>query len=231
MRRVIDLFKRLRDGGSRPEGWVPSEHQGQAALDELGHRNYVGGLWDEMGRLQFDFLVSRGLKPHHRLLDIACGSLRAGIHFIEYLEPGHYLGMDKEAALIEAGLTQELDPRLVREKHPNLVVSGSFEFERFGERPDFALAQSLFTHLPPALIERCLANLGPVIQPDGRFFATFFESDRPVDNPDDPHDFGYFAYTRAEMEAFGAAHGWRAEYIGDWGHPRRQVMVCYRPRA
>jgi len=45
-----------------------------------------------MGQWQLDFLVGQGLRPWHCLLDLACGSLRAGVRFIDYLEPGHYLG-------------------------------------------------------------------------------------------------------------------------------------------
>lgn len=56
----------------------------------LGHRSYVGGCWDEIGKLQFDFMLKEGLKPEHYFLDVACGSLRAGLHFIPYLEVGHY---------------------------------------------------------------------------------------------------------------------------------------------
>ena len=54
--------------------------EGDAGVDQLGHREYVGGLWDEMGKLQFDFMVSQGLSPEHTMLDIACGALRGGVH-------------------------------------------------------------------------------------------------------------------------------------------------------
>ena len=57
------------------------------------------------------------------------------------------------------------------------------------------------------------------------------ESARPRDNPRLPHDHGYFAYTREEMESLGRQAGWAAEYVGDWGHPRGQRMMCYRPAA
>jgi hypothetical protein len=30
------------------------------------------------------------------------------------------------------------------------------------------------------------------------------------------------------MMEFGTAEGWSAEYIGNWNHPRDQVMVVYR---
>ena len=55
-------------------------------MSVLWHREAVGGLWDEMGRLQFDFLVAQGLQPHHKMLDIGCGSMRGGRHFVNHLE-------------------------------------------------------------------------------------------------------------------------------------------------
>ena len=118
----------------------------------------------------------------------------------------------------------------VREiKRPVLIVDGDFAFERFGVRPDYALAQSLFTHLPPPSIEKCLRNLRGVIADDGVFLATFFETPEPIANPDKPHDRMGFAYTRGQMEQFGRSTGWRPEYFGDWGHPVGQMMMRYRP--
>ena len=64
------------------------------------HRDMVGGRWDEIGRLQFDFLRARGLKPAHRPLDIGCGCLRGGIHAIKYLDAGNYYGLDINCWLI-----------------------------------------------------------------------------------------------------------------------------------
>lgn len=54
----------------------------------------IGGHWEALGKLQFDYLVANGLKPGHRLLDIGCGTLRGGRHFIRYLAPGGYTGID-----------------------------------------------------------------------------------------------------------------------------------------
>jgi hypothetical protein len=210
--------------------WLPDQppRDGPEGIRRLGHRQYVGGMWDEIGRLQFDFLVSEGLRPHHYLADVACGSLRAGVHLVPYLEPGHYLGIDKEPDLIEAGI-RELGQAVYEEKRPDLVVSGDFEFERFHARPDYAIAQSLFTHLPAPMVATAFRKLRSSIARDGAFYATFFLSDRPVANPDAPHDYLPFRYTREQMERFGTDHGWTARYIGDWEHPRGQVMVRYRP--
>jgi hypothetical protein len=204
------------------------EPESDLGIQKIGHREYVGGMWDEIGQLQLQFLTARGLQPHHHLLDIACGSLRLGVKAIPLLEPGHYLGIDKEASLVKAGLEVELDPAVRAAKQPRIIVSDSFEFEKLGHRADFAIAQSLFSHFPPPLIHTCMAKLLPNLAEDGVFYATYFETRVKIRNPYRPHDHGYFAYTQAEMCEFGTANGYSAHYIGDWNHPRDQVMMEYR---
>jgi hypothetical protein len=226
-RRDADFAAVERLLAHEPPAAIP---HGPVGVRVAGHRDYVGGLWDDLGRLQFDFLVRQGLKPHHVFLDVGCGCLRGGVHFIPYLDAGGYLGIDKEAALIEAGLSHELAAPVRSAKKPRLLVSDDFAFADFGAPVDFALAQSLFTHLPASAVRRCLERLRPCLSPGGVFFATFFESDRPVSNPAAPHDHGYFAYTRGELETLGSCTGWNTEYLGEWGHPRGQVMMRFRPR-
>jgi SAM-dependent methyltransferase len=204
------------------------EPEGEKGIKKMGHREYIGGHWDAIGGLQFDFLRSKGLQPESYLLDIACGSLRLGVKAIPYLQPGHYLGIEKESGLVAAGLEQELDKELRASHSPNIVISDAFEFEKLGQKADFAMAQSLFSHLPPVLINLCLKNLLPCLTDDGAFYATYFEVDTPRNNPDKPHDHGYYAYTKSEMLAFGPPNGFTANYIGDWSHPRDQVIVEYR---
>jgi hypothetical protein len=36
---------------------------GSKGIKRVGHRRYVGGLWDEIGKLQLDFLINQGLRP------------------------------------------------------------------------------------------------------------------------------------------------------------------------
>lgn len=201
---------------------------GEAGVHKVGHRRYVGHLWDELGELQFQMMLDEGLEPSHYFCDVACGSFRAGRYFIRYLEPGHYLGIDKERALVELGSRHELGPDLLAEKRPEIIVDPDFRFDRFSARASFALAHSLFTHLPISLIEVCLRNLRSWIRPDGVFLATFFESDRPVHNPDRPHDHARFEYTRAQMEGLGRIAGWVPEYLGEWNHPRGQKLIRFR---
>jgi SAM-dependent methyltransferase len=202
--------------------------EGRAGVGVLGHRAYIGGRWEEIGRMQFEFMLERGLRPEHVLLDVACGALRGGVHFIEYLSPGHYLGIDKERSLIRRGLAKELPAQVREEKRPEFVISSSFEFERFSKRPDFAIAQSLFSHLTASDIERCLSKLRPFVAPGHEFYATFLAGDS-ARNPSRSHPQRLFRYEPSELAAMGDRHAWRCEYIGDWGHPRGQVMMRLLP--
>lgn len=192
-----------------------------------GHREYVGGLWEQIGKLQFDFMVEAGLKPENVFLDVACGALRGGRYFIAYLNSGNYLGLEKEQSLVRAGIRTELGQELLRIKAPELVVSDSFEFERFSKKPEFALAQSLFTHLTADDIGLCMAKLRKFVDPGMRFYATFQIGKPPTDNPPRSHAHRGFWYSHETAERFGRDSGWHAKYIGDWCHPRGQKMMEY----
>ena len=199
----------------------------EETLTKEGHREFVGGIWEVMGKLQFDFLVKQGLRPNHVFLDIACGSLRAGRLLIPYLEPGNYLGIDKYAEVIEAGKAKEIDPDVLKFRHPEFVVSDSFAFEKFSKQPDFCIAQSLFTHLRKQEIQLCFTKLSAFVKPGCRFFATFGEASIPIPQLTGSHSVRSFFYTRRAMEAFGRQSGWEPIYIGNWGHPREQMMMEY----
>lgn len=193
------------------------------------YRSYVGGKWDEIGKLQFDFLVSQGLKSSHILLDIGCGSLRGGRFFIEYLDKGHYLGIDHNRWLIRTGLIKELPVGLKSTKKPEFVISSKFEFNKFSVQPDYALALSLFTHLSQDHILLCLSNLRKFIKTNGRFFATFNDIKNSPNyiNPHRSGDSSHFEYAIDEMTQMGNDEGWKTKYLGDWGHPRNQQMIEY----
>lgn len=227
MRRSMKRALQVLPGGHRLL-------QGYRSLRRLArphpreHRGYVGGMWEEIGRVQFDFMVRQGLRPQDVLVDVGCGSLRGGRFFIVYLEPEHYLGIDQHGWLIKAGLKHEVAKRLREEKRPQFVISDRFEFHRFGKRPNYGVAQSLFSHLTEEDIHLCLANLRAQMQAGGRFYATFvpkgFLAEDYV-NPKHSDDRQAFQYDAEEILAIGREAGWQARYIGAWGHPRGQQML------
>jgi hypothetical protein len=107
------------------------------------------------------------------------------------------------------------------------VTSARFEFDRFSRQPDFAIAQSLFSHLTAPDIALCLQNLRAVAKPNTKLYASFFETAQPHKNATTSDPRGKFLYTRQQMAEFGAACGWNSRYIGSWSHPRDQRMFEY----
>lgn len=193
-------------------------------------------MWEELGELQLDFMRSAGLLPMHTLLDVGCGSMRGGVRFVEYLDVGNYCGIDINESLISAGWL-ELERAGLMDKSPVLLVDDSFAFKRFDTRFDFAIAQSVFSHLPSAHIIKCLAEMNGVLKPGGEFFATFFEAPRSVYGEPLLHERGGvtsffdrdpFHYSFAEFESMAQAAGMTVRYIGEWGHPRDQKMLGFK---
>lgn len=207
-------------------GLIP---EGRRGIAVLGHRRYVGGRWDEIGRLQFEFMLAQGLRPEQVFLDVGCGSFRGGVHFIPYLDAGNYLAIDKEEEIVRRGMERELGRELVESKRPEVVITDRFEFQRLSRKPDCSLSLSLFTHLSREDIERCLRNLRSFVNPGHRYFATFFEGGRDSDKTIS-HSLDHFEYTRESMERFGLENGWEPTYIGAWGHPRDLMMILYTAR-
>lgn len=212
----------------------------QATLRQLAeagdHRSLVGGLWEEMGRLQHDLLVAQGLQPGHRLLDIGCGSLRLGRLACAFLDPGNYWGTDSNAGLIEAGYQLEILPVGLGDRLPrsNLVVDTEFGFAGLPKSFDFVMAQSLFTHLPLNHLRLCFANLAAHLTgPSTAFFTVFMaDPDLPAGQPCAQKD-GIWTWSYKDpfhhdwddiRHAFRGLP-WTLKLVGDWAHPRNQMLV------
>ena len=221
LRSIANVIRRAL--GRRPQSDIDIE--GESVLD---HRDSAGELSEEIGRLQFDFLVSMGLRPHHHLVDVGCGRLRAGTHFIRFLDAGRYCGFEKDRDLLSAGIAEELGPVLFNTKRPLFIVTDRFAFECCDRAPDFVFAHSIFAQLPSESIALCFDNLRERIAPNGILFAAFNEARGEEPHPGVSLDRDDRYYTRAQMEAFGRSAGWIPEFIGDWGHPFGRVMMSFR---
>lgn len=205
---------------------IPKE--GNEVINIIGHRSYVGGHWDELGRLQFNFLKKMELKQSHCLLDIGCGSLRGGVHFIQYLDKKKYIGLDKEKMLIDLGLKKELRENVISKKQPNFIYNDKFNFSELNQKPDFSIAQSVFSHLNYADINLCLTSLRAVVDKDHQFFATFKEGNS-LFNREKSNSFSVFYYSFKTLSDLAFNSGWNATFIGEFGHPRKQLMVKFSP--
>lgn len=206
-----------------------------AEIEARAHRDLVGGMWEEIGALQLAFMQARGLAVSDRLLDMGCGALRGGIHFVRFLEPARYHGLDINASLIEAG-RRELAEAGLAGREARLMVDDGFAASRFGVRFDAALAVSLFSHLPVNKIVRCLVEVARVLAPGARFYASWWEAPTPAHLAPLTHppagivtyyDADSYHYAFAELEWMAGLAGLRARNLGDWGHPRGQRMAMF----
>lgn len=108
-------------------------------IDPNDYKKWIGEgkYWEKRGRFQLDFLIKLGLKPHHTLLDVGCGPLRGGIHFINYLNIGNYWGIDFNEGFIEIAKTIQTD------KRPNLQLITDFNYNTSF---DYILFWSVLNH-------------------------------------------------------------------------------------
>ncbi|BBA95243.1 hypothetical protein RVR_25 [Actinacidiphila reveromycinica] len=198
----------------------PQDAVGSATMDR----------WLALGRMQFDYLVGHGLVPGDRMLEIGCGNLRAGWRFIEYLEPGHYHGID-----ISPDILVEAKGTVVRyglqDKLPHLTLANDLTFD-FLPSGFFTVvhAHSVFSHSPLPVIDECLAHVGRVLAPGGYFDFTF---DRTLGAEHQVlrEDFYYRAET---LVALAERHGLAARLMEDWErrpHGQSKIRVTVPARA
>ena len=202
-------------------------------------RRAIGGKWEELGELQFNFMKDNGLEPHHCLLDIGCGSLRGGVHFIKYLDAGHYYGLEKEEDLIYAGEMFEIPEHGLEDKCPVFINNDNFDMSGADVKFDYMIAQSIFTHILPDKIKQCLVEMKKVLAEDGKFYATFHKPKPGKGKVEDgiqmdlrlhPCRAGEYKgprYTKSFLITMAESVGLKATYIGKWGHARKQLMILF----
>jgi SAM-dependent methyltransferase len=166
----------------------------RAAAKELytgaGHySSYVGPakLWDVLGAAQFRLLTALGLREDHRLLDVGCGALRAGRLLLPYLNRGCYFGIEPNMWLVEDAIAAELGPEFIAMKAPVFSDSAEFAADAFGVSFDYILANSIFSHAGPEMLDQALGKFATVLAPGGLILATFLRADLrpgfPVETP------------------------------------------------
>ena len=186
------------------------------------YRAFVGPPedYDLIAAMAFNLLTTLGLRQHHSLLDVGCGSLRIGRLFIPYLNRGKYFGVEPNEWLIDEGIRRELGETLVRIKRPTFFFSDSPETIAQSKVPfDFALAQSIFSHCGLDLIKGWLAAISRSLARNGTLVATFLIGE------EDSTKTGWIYpecvnYRPATLERAAADVNLRFEIL-DWKHPRQ----------
>jgi len=117
-----------------------------------------------------------------------------------------------------------------------MLVNAHLELCLLAKKREFALAQSVFTHLPLKHIRRCLFELAKCVKQGGKFYATFFEcSSESLYTLTTHQPGGIITYMDSDpyhyqlQDFFWLIKGllWTISYIGDWKHPRGQKILCF----
>ena len=155
---------------------------GTVAIDKIrtkfkypSYKSYVGppDKYDAIGNCQFELLTNCGLQPDHFLLDIGCGSLRAGRLFINYLQPAHYFGIEPNQWLVERGIKHELGEQAFETKRPAFKYDQDFNLSAFNQQFDLLIAHSIFTHASKQQISKCFAEARKVMRPTSLLLSTY----------------------------------------------------------
>jgi SAM-dependent methyltransferase len=134
-------------------------------------------FWEMKRRFQIDFLRRQGLQPQHYLLDIGCGVLRGGIPIIEYIEVGHYYGIEARAKVLAEG-RKELAETKLEHKQPHLTVGEHLGELSLKREFDYVWAFSVLIHLEDPILEEVIQFVARHVKPDGVFYANVDTTDK-----------------------------------------------------
>jgi hypothetical protein len=125
------------------------------------------------GKTFFDRLVEfSGLNPEDVCVDYGCGTLRIGVHLIEYLDPGRYWGFDVTNFLLDQG-RKLVGERLIEEKRPNLrIISPGAIEEAAAAKPRLLLSNRVLNHVQPEELSEYFNNLLRMIGSTGQAVVT-----------------------------------------------------------
>jgi SAM-dependent methyltransferase len=222
------LLWRARQPGAARRVLIRLKTRPSARHAEVGS----GDLWVVTRRFQFDFLLARGLRPEHRLLDIGCGTLRGGIPLIDYLQAEHYIGIEARGQiLIEA--RKELAEAGLEHKRPLLIHASEPEELKLEVPVDYVWAFEVLIHLTDELLDGYFDLAARSLAEHGKFYANVNFGERVNRKWKEfpwvwrPRDFYVSTAARRglAMEDVGT--------VGELGHrtggfkQEEQMMVCF----
>lgn len=185
------------------------------------YRAFIGPplQYDFMGATQFRLLCTLGLRAHHQVLDLGCGSLRAGRFLINYLESGNYCGIEPNQWLIDEGIKEQLGDSLIEIKKPRFDNNSEFNTAAFGQNFDFIIAQSIFSHTGNDLIPSALSNIYQSLNDNGIALITFIKGEKDFDGD------GWIypecvEFTLPKIYEFATNAGFQVQEL-PWYHPRQ----------
>lgn len=148
-------------------------HERAELLQERGV--FLGGplrKFETVGRNQLSILLRNGLNMESNVLDVGCGCLRAGYWLINFLDAGHYFGIEPNTEMLQAGKDVIVGEAAIQTKRPRFDNNSDFDFSVFQKQMDFIIARSIWTHASPSQIEKMLDEFVIITPPSGTFLVS-----------------------------------------------------------
>jgi hypothetical protein len=120
---------------------------------------------------------------------------------------------------VDEGLAQELGREIVALKKPQFFCTDSVAQMGQIEKFDFAMAQSIFSHCGPDLLQQHLTDIFAALSPTGALLATFVKGEASSGELGWVYP-GCVTYTEQSMAQAANACGYEFVML-DWLHPRQ----------
>ena len=176
-------------------------------------------LWKMKRDFQIQFLKQVGLEPQHYLLDLGCGTLRGGIPVIEYLEKGHYFGVEVRQEVLDEGIKELRDSKLTG-KEPTLVAAADISPLNLEKKFDYVWAFAVLIHMEDKILYGALDFVRRHLKDEGCFYGSVNFGDK-LDKSRGRLGFPVVHRSLQFYEEACSRNGLRVEDLGpltDFGH-------------
>jgi SAM-dependent methyltransferase len=174
-------YKASSDDFGAYRRWLKSHSSGdfkEFYVDTIkGHLTGEGGahstlglhpIWEAQGQAVLQQLIEQGLTPTDTVVDYGCGTLREGVHFIRYLEAGHYIGLDIDDRVLQGG-RRLVGPELLAWKKPFLAIITAEVIEKVAAlRPAWIVSSYVLSQVAPQDLDEYLDNLAKLMEGGAR---------------------------------------------------------------
>ena len=185
----------------------------------LGSNLLYNLVYGTSGKKYFQRFVKAGLKPQDACVDYGCGTLRVGIHAINYLDVGSYWGLDISDYLLEEG-RKLIGDDLWKAKRPNLrVISAEAVAEAAAAKPAMLFSSKVLIHVHPDELAEYVGNVMTIIGATGEAIITGKWSDRETMR----YSSQSWVHRLATVEDLVKARGGKVEVLADHESKLEQV--------
>jgi ABC-2 type transport system ATP-binding protein len=167
---------------------------------------------EESAAWLFDRVAEEGLRPSDRVLHFGNASVPTTERWRSFLDENHYVRLVNDASVFGLAGDTELF--------------------------DVAIADSVFPFRPFNAVARCIASVVRTLQPNGRFYATWFENPDPANFEPIVQPSGITSFSDSEPYHYPftlianicAAVGATVERGPSTGHPGGESLLVISPR-